>query len=406
MDALFELGVGGAVESETATLHGLPFPRDSNSLEEFAYRHGRCYDSYLALEPDRQCFWSRDRRGAVAFVRVGKYLHVGGGLLAAGGDREPLLAEFVTYADRRGLRLSFYNLPEQDLPLFRRYGFQATKWGEEALIDLRAVDWSGSEYAWVRRQASYCRRQGLRVSECVRETTPAGDWERLMGELVEVSAALIAAKPQARELRFLDGSFAPDRLARQRLFVARAAGGAGRVEGFLLCNPFRNGRSWAFELYRRRADAVRGVTAFLMHQTIERLREEEADRVSLCLAPGLRSAQPLAGDSPIVRWGLAFGSRHFSVLFDAAGLHHFKSRFRPRFENRYLCARPGVTLGSAWTLIRLLGVLDVDARKFRRRLGQRLGKSARRRWECLGEFGLRFKAQGEQDRLQGRLKIP
>ena len=31
-------------------------------------------------------------------------------------------------------------------------------------------------------------------------------------------------------------------------------------------------------------------------------------------------------------------SQYFSFIFDVAGLYHFKSRFRPRFEDRFICA--------------------------------------------------------------------
>lgn len=361
--------------SATATLSASP-GSEAESLEELAYRFGRCYDSYLAADADRECFRSRNGRGAVGFVRIGKYLHVGGGLLAPEADREQLLAELVQHADRRDLQLSFYNLTEHDLPLFRGYGFQATKLGEEALIDLPSRVWTGGEYAWIRRQTSYCRRQGLAANECTRETSSPHEWRRTMDELHEISSSFLAAKPQANEMRFLDGSFAPERLARQRIFIARSGDGAGRAEGFLLCNPFLNGRAWAFELYRRRVDAVRGVIPFLMHQAMERLRREGIEQVSLCLVPGLRAEQPIAGDSALARRALALGSRRFGAIFDVAGQHQFKSRFRPRFESRYLCARPGVTFGSAWALVRLLGVLDLDFGKLRRRLGERLQSSA------------------------------
>ena len=67
-------------------------------MEQFAFRHGRSYDAYLATEPGRELFWSRDGRGVVAFARVGRYLHVGGGLLADDTGKPQLLAELVEHA--------------------------------------------------------------------------------------------------------------------------------------------------------------------------------------------------------------------------------------------------------------------------------------------------------------------
>lgn len=349
-----------------------------SGVEPFAYRFGRSYDAYLAVEPDRLHFWSHDGRGVVGYVRLGKHVLVSGGLLAAEADRETLLAEFVRFAEKHRWSPSFFNVPRAELPLFGKYGFQATKWGEEGVVDLPGRDFGGKEYAWVRRQSNFCRRHGLNVAECRPQALPAAEWNAVKVELGQVSAALLAAKPQAAELRFLEGSFDPENLGRKRIFVARREGGAGRIEGFLVCNPYRNGRGWAFEIYRHRPDAVRGVTAFLMHQAMQSLRREGAEQVSLCLAPGLRADEPRPGDSRLVRWGLAIGGRYFTFIFDTAGLYHFKSRFRPRFEERYLCVRPKATLGSTWALVRLLGVLRLDPLKLVRVLVDRTRKARRR----------------------------
>lgn len=348
-----------------------PRAPDDESLEDIVYRFGRNYDSYLATDAGREIFRSRDGQGVVSLARVGSYLHAGGGLIAREEQREPLLAELVEQTGRRGECLSFFNIAEDDLPLFRRHGFQATKLGEEAAIDLDDWQCRGKAFEWLRRQTNYCRRQGLRMVECVRAEMSPRQWQRLMAQLSEMSAAFLDKKPQAAELHFLDGTFDSRRIGRRRIFAARTEQGHGRVESFLICNPFLDGAGWAFEIYRQRPDAVRGAVPFLMRQAIGELKLEGARRVSLCLVPGMRSSGPLSGDSALVRNGLTIGSRYFNFIFDAAGLYHFKSRFRPRFEARYLCARPAVTLGSAWAMVRLLGVVDLDAGKLARALVRR-----------------------------------
>ncbi|HUY33309.1 MAG TPA: DUF2156 domain-containing protein [Pirellulales bacterium] len=347
-------------------------------LEEYAYRYGRTYDSYLVNDADRECFWSRDGEGAVGFVRRGRYLKVGGGLLAPDECKGALLAELVEHSERHGQCLSFYNVTDDDLPLFREFGFQVTKWGEEAIVDLPERTWQGKSFEWVRRQTNYCKRQGLALEECRRDELSTVEWGDLLSEFSDMSAALLAAKPQADELRFLDGEFDPSRLGRKRIFVARADEGTGRVEGFLVANPGGNGSFWSFELYRHRPDAVRGTVTFLMHQAMRLLAREGVEGVSLCLLPGLRAGEPRPGDSALARRGLAWGGRYFNFLFDTAGLYHFKSRFRPRYENRYICARPRITLGSAWALIQILGVLDVEPRKLARIVGHRCRKWLKR----------------------------
>ena len=167
-------------------------------------------------------------------------------------------------------------------------------------------------------------------------------------------------------------------MRRKRIFIARAQAGAGRLEGFLICNPAADGKRWVLEVYRHRPDAVRGTVPFLMHQAMQVLAAEGVDEASLCLIPGLNCAEPLRGDSPLVRRSMVWGTRYFSFIFDAAGLYHFKSRFRPQFENRYVCVFPRVTLGSAWAFVRLVSVLKLDARKSLRIALDRLRKLAQR----------------------------
>ena len=346
-----------------------------SSLEAFLFRYGRCYDSYLGLESNRETFWSLDRRGLVTFVRRGRYLNISGGLIAPANQKLNLLMQLVGYAIANRLVLSFYNIPDDDLPLFRRFDFQITKWGEEAIVDLTDELWRGKAFEWVRRQVNFCQRNRLVCSECDLDELSVDDRDDVIAELREVSAAPLMLKPQAEEMTFLEGNFDPSQMGRKRLFIARVDGGAGRIEGFLMANPCLDGSAWAFELYRYRSDAVRGTVAFLMHQAIQRLQIENVSHVSLCLVPGLACETPLPGDSTMVRRGLAIATKYFDFLFNTAGTLHFKSRFRPRFENRYLCVWPKATLGSSWAFIQVIGVLNLSPSKLWRAFREQIANT-------------------------------
>ena len=321
-------------------------------------------------EPDRECFWLPEARGAVAFLRKDRYLHVGGGLLAALDDRAALLEAFADWARRANLRILFYNVPPDDLPLFRKAGFQATKWGEEPLLDLDDLSWGGRKFEWVRRQTNYALRHGLEFGECHPESLAAGEWERVAREVEVVERATISERPQVGDIGFLNGRFDAGDLGRRRLFLAHNKP-LDRIDGFLLCNPCRGGAEWALEVYRDRPDAVRGTIPFLMHQALVQFQREGVERASLCLVPAMRCEQPLPGDSPLIRRAMAV-SRHFGFIFDVAGLYHFKSRFRPRFEDRFICAYPSITLGAARSFVRVCGALRLDPVKLLRRLWRQI----------------------------------
>lgn len=351
------------------------------SVESFAFQFGRSYDSYLSTNPGRQRFWAKSGRGVVVYAPVGKYLNVVGGLLADADEKESLLAEFVEYAHQRRLYISFYNIADDEVLLFRRFGFQVTKWGEDALIDLRQHTWQGKAHAWVRRQSNYCLRRGISFSECFPNQLTTTEWNDIARELEEISASRLTTKPQVSEMNFLDGRFEPQHLGRKRLFIARSA---TSIEGFLICNPCLNGTQWALDTYHQRADGTRGTVTFLIHQTIQLMKAEGIERVSLCLIPTLRCRR-VPGDSRLIRWGLNL-SRHFTFIFDTAGLYHFKSRFRPRFEDRYVCVFPKATFGSVWAFTRLCGVLNLSLRKVLAGLWRRTRKWSRRSTQAKPEL--------------------
>ena len=347
-------------------------------LEEMAFLHGQAYDSYLSTEGNLEQFWSSDQSSVVAYARIGRFVHVQGGLLGPIEQRPVLLREFFEFVQRQRYVATFYNIGEAELPLFRDQGFQVTKWGEEPLLDVPQLTWSGHDYEWVRRQANYCRRQDAVVTECRREDYSPADWAELLDEIRSIAAECLSTKPQRGEVRFFNGSIDPPNWDRRRLFVARSDRGAGRIEGFLICLPFDAGRQWSIETYRHRLDAPRGIVAFMIRQTVDDLKSEGVRSVSLCLCPAVRYER-LSHDSWIIRRCLQFGFNYASAFFDMPGEYHFKSRFRPRFVRRFICHWPHASAASMWSIVRLSRVLDLDLKKLMRNLWHRFVRPKTRR---------------------------
>ena len=332
-----------------ATLGEMPVEMQSR-LEEHAYRFGESYDSYLVTEDRREYFWCREQVGVVGFVRHGKFAHVVGGLLAEEEDKPVLLADFLAFAERSKLRVTFYNVCPESEPLFEEFGFQWTKWGEEPLVDLTETEWRGKQYEWVRRQENYGRRHGVACEEIEPALGDPVYRDSIRFELRQVSDEHLASTTHRKELKFLVSQFDADNLGRRRVFVARKD---GRIEAFILCNPCLNGRSWAIETYRRRPDATRGVITCLMMHAMRQMKREGVESVSLSLIPCLRCEERLENDSALLRRGLSFWWKHGNWLFDMRGIYHFKSRFRPSFRGLYVASRPKITFFSMKSCLRL-----------------------------------------------------
>ncbi len=137
-----------------------------------------------------------------------------------------------------------------------------------------------------------------------------------------------------------------------------------------------NGKEWAFETYRKRHTAPRGTIPFLFREVMDFMREEGIEQVSLCLVPGkgVQSDVTTHADSRI-RWLLKTWYSHLNFLFNTAGQDFFKSRFRPRYRNRYLCVYPANTLGSFTSFLRTSGAIRPNLRNMFQRMIYR-GKHA------------------------------
>lgn len=351
--------------------------RSDERLEELAYLHGQAYDSYLSTEGKLEQFWSSTRSAVVAYARLGRFVHVQGGLLGPVDDRPQLLREFFEFLEQNRYVATFYNIGESDLPLFRDQGFQVTKWGEEPLLDVGDLTWSGHEYEWVRRQANYCRRQNVVVTECCQSDYSLQAWNDLMCEIRGIAEECLSTKPQRGDVRFFNGSVNPPNWDRRRLFVARSADGSGTIEGFLICLPYDAGQQWSIETYRHRLGAPRGVIPFMIHEAIDSLRSEGVQSVSLCLCPAVRY-EKLRNDSWIIRRCLQFGFNYASAFFDMPGEYHFKSRFRPRFVRRFICHWPRASFRSMWSTVRLSAALDIDLKQLAFNIWSRLVRPQRR----------------------------
>lgn len=338
-----------------------------SAVAQMAYKYGQVYDSYLAAESERQWFWSSDRRGVLSFVRIGRHVKIGGGLLAPPEAREKLLREFLALCRRNDWTAAFFTITDQDAPLFRSLGFEVTKWGEDPIVDLPEWSSRGKSHEWLRRQENHCRRQNAACTEWKPLEASQTELQTTFAEIEEVSREWLADKPQARPLGFFNGEPDLEHLARQRVFLVRADGGSGRLEAFVFASPFHGGAMWALDVYRHRTDAVRGAVPFAMLCALRELQASGVRAVSLCMVATLGCGTTSREGTTFVTNLLAWGGRCLSPLFDLAGMYHYKSRFRPRFEPRYVCVWPRATLMNTLTTFYLTGVTNFSLRKVVRR---------------------------------------
>ena len=345
----------------------------STQLEDVAFTFGRSYDSYVVLGPRWHYFVAPENAGVIGFSPTWFGFHAIGGLIAAASNKPALLDGFCRFCESHRQRPLIYNVGAEDGPLLRSRGFELTKWGEEPIIDLQSTDWRGKAYEWVRRQENYCLRHGLTSREiCVGEDE---NWQALRQEIEALSNEHIRRTTHGRELDVFMGALGLDRFNRRRLFVASSE---NRIEAFVVCNPCQGGRRWAFEIYRRAETAPRGTVPFLFMQTMRALKAEGVEEVSLSLIPALNCREQPEGHSQFFARMLQMWWNRFNWLFDLRGIYHFKSRFRPRYEPRYVAALPHFGFLESYAFADILNLFEPNPVALARGISRHLRKRSAR----------------------------
>jgi phosphatidylglycerol lysyltransferase len=354
---------------------------EQRTLERLAFDYGEAAESYLIVEPDEEVLLLPDMAGAAALVRQGssKYINVPGGMLAPDdATKRELLRALYGQLNSRVQVINCYSVLDKDIPLYEEAGFQINKFGEEPVLDLGDITWKGKPFEWVRRQVNYCERHNVVCEEVDRLHLTPQQWEDLKRQMFEVLHEDLRDRPYPHELLLLEGRLMPDQLGRRRLFIARKTDAPG-IEAFLICNPMRGGKEWGFESYRRRREATRGVMAFLMKTAIDQFQREGVEQVDFCVVPGAgtrRKSHP--SESWMVQRGVDLWYRRLDFLMGFQGQEYFKSRFRPRMINRYVCAAPHATVGSILSFLRTAGAFSPSYRNVARSIWHRMKQKFQR----------------------------
>ncbi|MEZ6034708.1 MAG: DUF2156 domain-containing protein [Planctomycetaceae bacterium] len=315
---------------------------DRVRLEMFAFEHATSAETYDIVISNGSYLETPCRNGVISVLPQGRFWHASGSLIAPEEFRPEMVRWLKQVCDSQGNTLAVYSVGADEAPLFVDAGFEVSKFGEEPVLDLGAISWRGKEFEWIRRQTSFCLRAGLEVVEVVVES----ERQALSEELTRIMREDLKPRTYPEPLRLLEGQFDPKRLLRRRLFVARSRT-TGRIEGFLACSPMYNGKTWAFETYRKREDAPRGTIAFLFRDVIDRMQADGVQNVSLCVVPGRGlNVEATAASSKMVRFAMSLWYRRLNFLFNTKGQDYFKSRFRPRYANRYVCVTPKTSVRS------------------------------------------------------------
>lgn len=321
---------------------------------EMVRQYGGQTLSFFALAPENLPYVAPHGEGLILYRLSGKVATVPGDPICSPEKCERVTRAFLNMCRSNDWQISFYQAHPAYLETYEKLGLRAYKIGEEAIIDIRTFALSGSAMSNVRCTCRRAEREGVSV-EWYEGVPP----ETIRAELRTISQVWLTQKAGKRpvEFGFSMGRFCDlveiaqraDLIARQGsgkdhhalLYPPRFVTGVAFTREGLACafvtfTPLYgsvDGWGWALDLIRRVPDAPPGTSELLLVRAIERFREQQATTMSLGMVAMADSRQEMTLTQ---RQVASFATDRLHLLEEHRSLYHFKKKFQPRWESRYI----------------------------------------------------------------------
>jgi phosphatidylglycerol lysyltransferase len=300
-------------------------------LDSWVRRYGTNSNSYVLLEGPKSYFTSPDVDGFLAYQISAGIALIAGDPVCAPGDARRLLHAFSSAVMRP---VGAYQVSPVMLEAFRQAGFADLQIGKEAVFALDQFTLCGGKMELVRAATNKAKRAGVVVSE---HHPFAPGAEPINAELRDISRDWLKGKGN-RELGFVLGSLGLEQQSAKRYFIARAENGAGRIEGFIVCEPIFGRSGFYLDVTRRRPDAIRGTMELLTAEILRRLREEGFEMASMGVAPLALLDDPDLANHPLLTRLMRFVYQRVNTNYDFKRLYRYKAKYHPHaWEPRYFC---------------------------------------------------------------------
>jgi len=315
-------------------------PAERRRARAILEAHARSSTARLALFDDK-AYWFSPEECVIAYVVKGRIALALGDPVGPAAHLSAAIAGFRDYAARHDWQVAFYETHPELLDAYRAAGLQPLCIGHDALVDLAEFTLEGKAGKALRPPLNKLRKLGYRAAVA---DPPLS--EELLQELREVSDAWLSEK-HGNEKQFALGWFDDEYLRHGPVMLVRDPDGRLRAFANIIHAYQRNEAS--IDLMRHVADLEPGTMDFLFIELLSWAKETGYESFDLGLS-ALSGVGEKAAD-PAIERSLRFIYEHVNRFYSFKGLHHFKSKFHPRWEPRYLVHPGAASLPAVWTAI-------------------------------------------------------
>ena len=319
----------------------LPNRENRHRATELVRFYGKNSISYFALDSDKSYFFSQSGRVVISYVLEGSTAVVAGDPIGPEDEIEPALKQFIEFCREQDWTIVFWQVRAGFVDLYRASALHLLKIGEDAVVDAQNFTLKGGAMANVRSSAKRAEKDGLRV---VFYRGQVDDLSQLL-QMEQISRSWLASKGGS-EMGFSMGCFDP--LGDCEQLTAVAVDASEKVHAFVTFVPIYGRRGWGLDLMRRAQEPAPGTMELLLARSLEYMKSQGAERVSLGLAP-LSNAN--AGDETFLGNSIDFLTDRFGNPAKNQSLFNFKKKFQPTWESRYLVYSDALSLPKiGWAL--------------------------------------------------------
>jgi phosphatidylglycerol lysyltransferase len=310
-----------------------PTTAELDNAHQLAAASNDC-QGYLALLGDKYLLWNPAHSAFIMFATTSKFWIAMGDPIGDPQAFEELLWDFREQADQHGASIVFYQISDQELPVYLDLGLSLFKLGEEARVDLSDFSLRGKQRD---AQRSAINKFGklnysfeILSSEAVQQALP---------ELKRISDNWLQSK-NSHEKGFSLGYFDEAYLSRTAIAVIKDE--SGQIKAFANLWQTDNHTEVSIDLMRYDQDSPKGIMDYLFAELLLWAKAENYQWLSLGMAP-------LAGleRRPLAPLWHKIGNVIFDLggeFYNFEGLYDYKAKFNPSWHPKYLAAPAGISV--------------------------------------------------------------
>ncbi len=310
-----------------------PTAAELDSAQQLAAAGKDC-QGYLALLGDKYLLWNQAHSAFIMFTTTTKFWVAMGDPVGDPQAFEELLWDFREQADQHGASIVFYQISDQQLPVYLDLGLSLFKLGEEARVDLSDFSLHGKQRDPQRSAINKFGKlnYGFEIlgNEAVQQALP---------ELKRISDNWLQNK-NSHEKGFSLGYFDEAYLSRTAIAVIKDE--SGQIKAFANLWQTDNHTEVSIDLMRYDQDNPKGIMDYLFAELLLWAKAEHYQWLSLGMAP-------LAGleRRPLAPLWHKIGNVIFDLggeFYNFEGLYDYKAKFNPSWHPKYLAAPAGISI--------------------------------------------------------------